>query len=127
MAQVFNFNPGPAVLPPPVLARAQAELLDYQGRGMSILEMSHRSKEFEAINADAERRIKRLLDLGNDYRVLFLQGGASLQFAMVPLNFLHPGTVADYILTDGSWSERAYEEAGQIGEARIAGSTRDEN
>lgn len=127
MTQVYNFNAGPAVLPPSVLAHAQAELLDYHGRGMSILEMSHRSADFEAINTEAEARVKRLLSLGDDYRVLFLQGGASLQFAMVPMNFLPPGSVADYILTDGSWSERAYEEARLIGEARIAGSTREEN
>jgi phosphoserine aminotransferase len=93
---------------------------------MSIMEMSHRSAEYEAINNEAETRLKRLLDLGDDYRVLFLQGGASLQFAMVPMNFLHPGMVADYLLTDGSWSERAYEEARLIGEARIAGSTKEE-
>ncbi len=126
MTKVYNFNPGPAVLPQTVLAQAQAELLDYQGRGMSIMEMSHRSAEFEAINNEAEARMKRLLELDDEYRVLFLQGGASLQFAMVPMNFLHPGTVADYLLTDGSWSERAYEEARLIGEARIAGSTREE-
>ncbi len=127
MTHVYNFNAGPAVLPPPALAQAQAELLDYHGRGMSILEMSHRSADFETINTEAEARVKRLLGLDDEYRVLFLQGGASLQFAMVPMNFLPPDRVADYILTDGSWSERAYEEARLIGEARIAGSTREEN
>src|SRR4029450_607669 len=87
MSKVYNFNAGPAILPQPVLEQAQQELLDYQRRGMSILEMSHRSKEYEAINRSAEATFKRLLGLGDDYRVLFLQGGASMQFAMLPLNF----------------------------------------
>ncbi len=123
MAQtVYNFNPGPAILPPPVLAEAQAELRDYRGTGMSLLELSHRSAEYEAINAKAQARLKGLLGLGDDYRVLFLQGGASLQFAMVPLNFLRPDTVADY-LASGSWSEKAVAEAGLLGEVRLAAST----
>ena len=125
MTKIYNFNPGPAVLPRPVLEQAQQELLDYQGRGMSILEMSHRSKEYEAINAEAEARFKRLLNVGDGYRVLFLQGGASTQFAMVPLNFLPPGAVADYLLT-GAWAEKAYEEAARIGQVHIAASTREE-
>ena len=119
---IHNFNAGPAIMPPPVLAEAQAELLDYQGTGISILEASHRAKEYEAINAEAQSTIKRLLGLGDDYSVLFLQGGASMQFAMLPMNFLAPGTVADYILT-GSWSEKALAEAGLLGEVRVAGST----
>jgi phosphoserine aminotransferase len=119
---VYNFNPGPAILPPPVLAEAQAELRDYRGTGMSLLEMSHRSAEYEAINAEAQARLKRLLGLDDDYQVLFLQGGASLQFAMVPMNFLRPGTVADYVMT-GAWSEKALAEAGLLGEVRIAAST----
>jgi phosphoserine aminotransferase len=123
VSPVYNFNAGPAILPRAVLERAQAELLDYQGRGMSILEMSHRSKEYEALNARAERRIKQLLGLDDGYHVLFLQGGASLQFAMVPLNLLPPGASADYILT-GVWGEKAYEEAAAIGAARVAGSSR---
>lgn len=126
MSRVYNFNPGPAVLPLPVLTQVQSELLDYQGRGMSILEMSHRSKEYEAINSQAEARIKALLGLGSDYRVLFLQGGASFQFAMIPLNLLPAGATADYILT-GAWSEKALEEAQKLGQARVAGSTREEN
>ena len=119
---VHNFNAGPAIMPRPVLAEAQAELLDYRGTGISILEASHRASEYEAINAEAQATIKRLLGLGDDYSVLFLQGGASLQFAMLPMNFLVPGTVADYILT-GSWSEKAIAEAGLLGEVRVAGST----
>lgn len=125
MTQTYNFNPGPAILPPPVLEQVQRELRDYQGHGMSIMEMSHRAKEYEQINAEAEARIKHLLDLGDDYRVVFLQGGASLQFAMVPLNFLHSGTVADFLMT-GSWSEKAYEEAKRIGETHIVASTSEE-
>jgi phosphoserine aminotransferase len=122
MNQSYNFNAGPAVLPRAVLEQAQRELLDYVGRGMSILEMSHRSQEYEAINAEAETRLKQLLGLGSDYRVLFLQGGASLQFAMLPLNLLAPGATADYIIT-GAWGEKAYEEAAKLGTARVAASS----
>lgn len=125
MTNVYNFNAGPAILPRPVLEHAQRELLDYQGRGMSILEMSHRSKEYEAINAEAEQRFKRLLNLDTGYRVLFVQGGASLQFAMVPLNFLAADRVADFVMT-GSWSEKAIEEAAKIGKVHEAASTREE-
>lgn len=119
---VHNFNAGPAVLPRPVLEQARAELLDYQGRGMSILEMSHRSPEYEAINASAEARFKRLLGLGDDYRVLFMQGGASTQFALLPMNFLPPGAVADYIVT-GAWGEKAAEEARRVGQVHVAATT----
>ena len=125
MTNVYNFNAGPAIMSRPVLEQAQRELLDYRGIGMSVLEISHRSKEYEAINSEAEARFKRLLGLGDDYRVLFLQGGASLQFAMLPLNFLPARTTADYLLT-GAWAEKAYEEASQIGQARIAASTREQ-
>jgi len=123
MSTVLNFNAGPAMLPPPVLEKAQAELRDYHGRGMSIMEMSHRSKEFEAVNSDAEARIKRLLGLGDGYRALFVQGGASTQFAMLPLNFLPSGGTADYLVT-GSWGEKAIEEATGIGQIHLAGSTK---
>jgi phosphoserine aminotransferase len=125
MSPVFNFNAGPAMLPPPVLEQIQAELRDYHGRGMSIMEMSHRSKDYEAVNAQAEASFKRLLGLGDGYRVLFVQGGASTQFAMVPMNFLPPGASADYLLT-GSWAEKAYEEAAALGRARSAASTKAE-
>lgn len=120
---VYNFNAGPAILPTTVLAEAQAELRDYHGTGMSILELSHRSAEYEAVNAEAQARLKALLGVGDDYQVLFLQGGASLQFAMLPLNFLSADRVADYLLT-GSWSEKALAEAGTIGEVHVAASTR---
>ncbi|GIW02503.1 3-phosphoserine/phosphohydroxythreonine transaminase [Roseiflexus sp.] len=122
MSAIYNFNAGPAILPAPVLERAQRELRDYQGSGMSILEMSHRSPEYEAINTEAAERLKRLLGVGEEYHVLFLQGGASMQFAMLPLNFLPPGASADYILT-GAWAEKAFEEAGRVGQARVAAST----
>src|SRR5581483_10763057 len=105
MSPVHNFNAGPAMLPPPVLEQVQAELRDYQGRGMSIMEMSHRSKEYEAINTQAEATFKRLLGVGDGYRVLFLQVGASTQFAMVPLNFLQPGGSAEFLVT-GAWAEK---------------------
>src|SRR5437763_2966021 len=125
MSTVFNFNAGPAMLPPEVLQQVQAELRDYQGRGMSIMEMSHRSREYEAVNAAAEATFKRLLGVGEGYRVLFVQGGASTQFAMLPMNFLPPGATADYLLT-GSWAEKAYEEAAALGQARAAASTKAE-
>ena len=118
---IYNFNAGPAILPHPVLEQVQAEMLDYQGRGMSIIEMSHRSKEYEAINNEAEQRITTLLGLGESYRVLFLQGGASTQFAMLPMNFLAKGQTADYLMS-GAWSDKALEEAQKLGSARNAGS-----
>lgn len=123
MGTVYNFNAGPAMLPPSVLEQVQAELRDYQGRGMSIMEMSHRSKEFEAINTRAEATFKNLIGVGDGYRVLFVQGGASTQFAMLPMNFLPAGASADYIIT-GSWGEKAVEEANRIGKGREAASTK---
>ena len=119
---VYNFNAGPAVLPPAVLSQAQEELRDYGGVGISVMEMSHRSKEFEAINGEAEARIKRLLGVEGGYRALFLQGGASTQFAMVPLNFLPADRVADYIIT-GTWAEKARDDAQKLGQVHIAAST----
>ena len=86
--RVYNFNPGPAMLPLPVLEEIQRDLLDYGGTGMSIMEISHRSKEYEAVHAETEASLKELLGLGDDYRVLFLGGGASMQFALVPMNLL---------------------------------------
>ena len=110
MRTIYNFNAGPAMLPPPILEQVQAELRDYQGRGMSIMEMSHRSKEFEAINAGAEATFKHLLGVGDGYRVLFLQGGASFEFALIPMSFLPPGGSADYVVT-GAWGAKAESEA----------------
>ena len=124
--RIFNFNAGPAALPLEVLIEAQAEMLNYQQTGMSILEISHRSKPYEAINAEAEANMKEILGLGDNYRVLFLQGGASTQFAMVPMNFLPEGRTADYILT-GAWSEKALKEAKLFGNTHVAGTTADDN
>lgn len=108
--RIHNFNPGPAALPLPVLQEIQESFLNYRGTGMSVVEMSHRSKEFEAILGDAVQRTKRLLNLDDRYRVLFLQGGATMQFAMIPMNFLADGRSADYVNT-GTWSTNAIKEA----------------
>lgn len=125
MSRVYNFNPGPAVLPLPVLEKAHSTFLNYQGTGMSLLEMSHRSKEFEAIIYGAEALFKELAGVGDDYRVLFLQGGASLQFSMIPLNFL-ANKSADYVLT-GLFAEKAYEEAKKVGAIQVAATTAADN
>jgi phosphoserine aminotransferase len=111
------------MLPPAVLEQVRNELRDYHGTGMSIMEMSHRSKEYEAVNATAEATFKRLLGVGDGYRVVFVQGGASTQFAMVPMNFLPPGRSADFLVT-GAWAEKAHEEAAALGGARVAASTK---
>ncbi len=108
--RVINFNPGPAALPLPVLEEIQDELLNYKGCGMSILEISHRSDTFTSIIEDAENRLRRLMGLNDDYTVLFLQGGASFQFAMIPMNFLSGDRFADYVNT-GTWSTKAIKEA----------------
>jgi phosphoserine aminotransferase len=121
-ARVHNFGAGPAVLPLPVLERVQADLLDYAGTGMSVMEMSHRSAAFEAIIQRAEAGLRTLLGLGSDHAVLFLQGGASLQFAMVPANLRAASASADYVLS-GHWSKAALKEAQKAGRARVAGST----
>jgi phosphoserine aminotransferase len=112
VARVYNFSAGPAILPEEVLREAAAEMLDYHGSGMSVMEMSHRSSWFEGIIGDAEADLRELLDIPDNYRVLFLQGGASQQFSMVPLNFSkYTGNgVADYIVT-GQWAKKAYQEA----------------
>ena len=121
-SRVHNFGAGPAVLPVPVLERVQAELLDYAGTGLSVMEMSHRSAAFEGIVQKAEADLRSLLGLGPDHAVLFLQGGASLQFAMVPANLRAAGASADYVLS-GHWSKAALKEAQKAGRARVAGST----
>ncbi len=120
--RVFNFNPGPSTLPLSVLETVREELLDYRGTGMSVMEISHRSPEFEEINAAAMALARELMGLGNDYQVLFLGGGASTQFAMVPLNFLHEGETAAYADT-GAWSAKAIKEARKIGDVHIAASS----
>src|SRR3954471_3598271 len=122
MARVHNFNAGPAAVPLAALERARDELIDFHGSGMSIIEHSHRGKDYEGVHAEAEALLRELLSISSDYHVLFLQGGASQQFATVPMNFLAPGKSADYILT-GGWSEKALDEAKLVGQARIAAST----
>ncbi|MGI6308026.1 MAG: 3-phosphoserine/phosphohydroxythreonine transaminase [Dethiobacteria bacterium] len=122
--RVYNFNPGPATLPLPVLQEAQEELLNYREKGMSIMEISHRSRELEEIIESAEALLLELCGLSAAYQVLFLQGGASQQFAMVPLNFLPPGGTADYILT-GSFAQKAYQEAQRLGKINVAATTQD--
>ena len=120
--RAYNFNAGPAVLPVPVLEKAQAEMLDYNGSGMSVMEISHRSKDFENIIQTAEADLRGLLGIPANYKVLFLQGGASLQFAMLPMNLRPAGASADYIVT-GAWGKTAVKEAGKLGATHLAAST----
>ncbi len=124
--RLFNFSAGPAVLPESVLREAQQDLVALPGVGMSVLEISHRSKTFEGILAKTEADLRTLGNVPANYKVLFLQGGASLQFSMVPLNLLTPGTTADYIVT-GGWSQKAVKEAQRVGTVHVAGSTESEN
>jgi phosphoserine aminotransferase len=124
--RLYNFAAGPAVMPVPVLEQIQRDLLALPGVGMSILEVSHRSKTFESILAQAESDIRALAEVPQNYRVLFLQGGASLQFSMVPMNLLDAGSVADYI-DAGSWADKAIEEARKVGQVNVAASTRAEH
>jgi phosphoserine aminotransferase len=124
--RVFNFSAGPAVLPIPVLEEAQRDLVSLPGVGMSVLEISHRSKTFEGILAKAEQDLRALGGVPSNYKVLFLQGGASLQFSMVPLNLLTPGGTADYIVT-GGWAQKAVKEAQRVATVNIAASTEKEN
>ena len=124
--RIFNFSAGPAILPVEVLEQAQRDLLALPGVGMSILEISHRSKAFEEILADCEADLRKLANIPDGYHVLFLQGGASLQFSMVPMNLLPAGGSADYIVT-GAWSQKAVKEAKRVGGVKIAASTETEN
>ncbi|GLT22993.1 phosphoserine aminotransferase [Zoogloea oryzae] len=119
--RIFNFSAGPAVLPTPVLEKARDELLDWHGRGMSIMEMSHRGKDFTGVIEAAEADLRTLMGIPSNYKVLFLQGGATQMFAQIPMNLLAGGT-ADYVVT-GSWSKKAIKEAQRVGKARLAGST----
>jgi phosphoserine aminotransferase len=124
--RVFNFNPGPSALPLEVLQQAQAEMLDYKGTGMSVMEISHRSKEFEGIVTETQTDLRDLMKIPSNYKILFLQGGASLQFAMVPMNFRLAGASADYIVT-GTWSKKAFKESQKLGTARAASSLEADN
>ena len=123
MSRVYNFSAGPAVLPEEVLKEAANEMLDYRGSGMSVMEMSHRSSSFETIIRNAERDLRTLLEIPEDYEVLFLQGGASLQFSMIPMNLMKQRK-ADYIVT-GQWAKKAWKEAEKYGEARVIASSED--
>jgi phosphoserine aminotransferase len=124
--RVHNFSAGPAVMPMPVLEEIQRNLVSLPGVGMSILEVSHRSEAFESILAQAEADIRTLASIPANYKVLFLQGGASLQFSMVPMNLLAPGATADYI-DSGSWAEKAIKEAKKVGTVNVAATTRGES
>lgn len=126
MARIYNFSAGPSVLPESVLQKAAAEMLDYQGTGMSVMEMSHRSKPYEGIIYGAEALLREILGISDDYHVLFLQGGASLQFYMLPLNFMSIRKKADFTLT-GNWPARAIEQAQSLGAVNIVGSSQDKN
>lgn len=126
LTRAHNFNAGPAALPLTVLQRAQAEFVDFNGIGMSIMEISHRSKDYEVVHNQAITLLKELLAIPDEYEVLFMQGGASQQFAMVPMNFLLPGKRGGYVMT-GVWSEKALAEAEKLGETFVAASTKDSN
>ena len=124
MARVYNFSAGPAVLPEEVLREAAAEMLDYRGSGMSVMEMSHRSKTFQTILNEAEADLRDLIGIPDNYKVLFLQGGASQQFAMIPMNLMK-NRVADYIVT-GQWAKKAWQEASKYGTANKIASSEDQ-
>ena len=124
MSRVYNFSAGPAVLPEEVLKETAEEMLDYKGTGMSVMEMSHRSKAYDTIIKEAEADLRELMNIPDNYKVLFLQGGASQQFAMIPMNLMK-NKVADYIVT-GVWAKKAYQEAQKYGKANKIASSEDE-
>ncbi|PWW27810.1 phosphoserine aminotransferase [Cytobacillus oceanisediminis] len=125
MNRALNFNAGPSALPEAVLKEAEKNWLDFNGTGMAIMELSHRSKEYQAVHDKAISLLKKLLSIPDDYEVLFIQGGASLQFSMVPMNLLSKSQTAQYVLS-GSWSEKALKEANKIGKTFIAASSKDQ-
>src|SRR5919205_343520 len=122
--RIFNFSAGPAVLPVPVLEEAQGDMVSLPGVGMSVMEISHRSKTFDEIIARAESGLRELMGIPSNYHILFLQGGASLQFSMVPMNFLPREGSADYVLT-GSWGKKALKEAKKVGSVNVAATMAD--
>jgi len=124
MARVYNFSAGPSMLPESVLKTAAAEMLDYKGTGQSVMEMSHRSKEYGAIINEAESLLREVMNIPDNYKVLFLQGGASSQFAAIPLNFMNGSGKADYVIT-GQWAKKAAQEASRYGEVNIVASSAD--
>ena len=125
MSKKYNFYAGPAIIPEAVMKKAQEELLDFNGIGLSVMEISHRSKDFDAVVTSAETKVRQLLGVPDNYSILFLQGGASLQFGMIPMNLLQSGT-ADYVNT-GAWAKKAIKEAKLFGTVNIAGSSEDSN
>ncbi len=126
MSRIYNFSAGPSMLPVPVLETAASEMLDYNGSGMSVMEMSHRSAVYDEIIKDAERKLRELMSIPDNYKVLFLQGGASTQFAAVPLNLMNGSGKADYILS-GQFSTKAFKEAQKYGDAVAVASSKDDN
>ncbi|MBQ6873042.1 MAG: 3-phosphoserine/phosphohydroxythreonine transaminase [Clostridia bacterium] len=124
MARVYNFSAGPSMLPESVLNLAAAEMLDYKGSGQSVMEMSHRSKEYQAIIDEAESLVREIYNVPDNYKVLFLHGGASTQFAAIPLNFMNGSGKADYIVS-GQWAKKAYEEACKYGDAQVVANSVD--
>lgn len=124
MSRVYNFSAGPSMLPESVLKKAAAEMLDYEGSGQSVMEMSHRSKIYGTIIEGAESLLREVMNIPDNYKVLFLQGGASTQFAAIPLNLMNGSGKADYVLT-GQWATKAYKEAARYGEANVVASSKD--
>lgn len=124
MNRVYNFSAGPSMLPETVLSRAASEMLDYEGSGQSVMEMSHRSKVYDKIIKDAEALLREVMEIPDNYKVLFLQGGASSQFAMVPLNLMTKSHKADYVIS-GQFSNKAYQEASRFGECKVVASSKD--
>lgn len=124
MSRVFNFSAGPSMLPESVLKTAASEMLDYQGSGQSVMEMSHRSKVYESIIGACEASLRRVMEIPDNYKVLFLQGGASSQFAMVPMNLMNKSKKADFVIT-GQWAKKAYAEAARYGTANVVASSAD--
>lgn len=124
MARVYNFSAGPSMLPESVLKTAAAEMLDYKGSGQSVMEMSHRSKTYDAIIKECEALLREVMEIPDNYKVLFLQGGASSQFAMIPLNLMNGSGKADFVIT-GQWANKAYQEAARYGQANIVASSKD--
>ena len=123
--RVYNFSAGPSMLPLEVLEKVQKDLLNYEGSGQSVMEMSHRSKTYKKIIEDAEANLRELMNIPDNYKVMFLQGGGTLQFAMVPLNLLRNSKKADYVLT-GTWAKKAYKEACKFGDIRVIASSEDD-
>ena len=126
MSRVYNFSAGPSMLPEEVLKKAAAEMLDYQGSGQSVMEMSHRSKVYDAIIKDAQRLLREVMNIPDNYKVLFLQGGASSQFAAVPMNLMTKSGKADYVLS-GQFSTKAYKEAARYGDCKVVASSKEDN